>query len=86
MGLSSADKAFGIIAMHKKLLDRKQLRSAEDELKERLSAGEDISLEEVLRQSQRLVERDLMRIVKTRARHALALTEIHASRTDSPRR
>jgi hypothetical protein len=67
--LSSADRSFGIIAMHKKLLDRSQVAFLEGELEKSRSSGETASLEEICLRIGLLDESALERITSTRARH-----------------
>jgi hypothetical protein len=70
--MSTADKAFGLIAMHKKLLSRSQLKEAESEFKAEQRLEANLSLEQFFRKTNRFSANDFQRILNTRARHGRA--------------
>lgn len=75
MKMTTADKAFGVIAVHKKLIARPELKDAEAELATIHGRGVSLSLEQFFRDRDRFSEKDFKRIVTTRARHGRSCSD-----------
>ena len=75
MSLTSADRSFGIIARHKKLFTKADVREIESAVLARLAGGTRETVESYVRELGRLSDHDFERIIKTRARHGRACSD-----------
>lgn len=73
--MTTADKAFGVIAIHKKLITKPELKNAEAELASIHAQGAYLSLEQFFRDRSRFTEDEFRRIVTTRARHGRSCSD-----------
>jgi len=73
--MRSSDKAFGILALKKRLITKRELRKAEQVVKQRAATGNPVPLETVLKDEGLIDDEGVKRIVMTRARHGRGCRE-----------